>query len=46
MEQKREIARQLFARGLTNKQIRTQLRCSAAFLRRVQAEARAGDEGR
>jgi DNA invertase Pin-like site-specific DNA recombinase len=38
MEQKRAIARRLLAQGLTNTQIRAQLRCSAAFLRRVQEE--------
>jgi transposase-like protein len=40
MEQKREIARQLLAQGLTIKQIRLQLRCSETFLRQVRAEAR------
>lgn len=33
--EKERLARRLLLQGLTSYQIRTQLRCSAAFLRRV-----------
>jgi hypothetical protein len=44
MEQKARLAAELLARGLTVKQIVSQLRCSPAFVRRVRSnmeEARA-----
>jgi Homeodomain-like domain len=38
MAEKAEIARRLLARGLTVRQIRTQLRCSATFVQRIRDE--------
>jgi hypothetical protein len=42
MEQQRAVARELFARGLTTKQIRTQLRCTAGFAQRIQVQIQEG----
>lgn len=44
MAEKREIAHQLLARGLTVAQITAQLSCSPAFVRKARRDLRAGSE--
>jgi transcriptional regulator with XRE-family HTH domain len=44
MIQKEELARKLIARGLTERQICTQLNCSRTFLRRVRNDMKQSQE--